>query len=247
MQKNSRLNIIKKLVSFSDNLDNIKEEIQKYGWDYEGKAYVLTKLDMINICKKYINHELSYNDIVEWANLIEGREDIDFEIKLLEDFIYLLANPDLEGKVTVFQCIEFINNINLIEQDNSKISKNTTLKEQIENKIDTVLRQYNSEGGWWESRPLKEHPYATSLKEIREQLFSNNIKDKQEGLKRLESLLLSLRAWDDYFHFAFDDGDKYKDKFVDDFNNWNEWYTFLESIVSDAKEYIKQENIDINK
>jgi len=117
------------------------------------------------------------------------------------------------------------------------------LKEQIENKIDTVLRQYDSEGGWWESRPLKEHPYSTSLKEIREQLFSNNIKDKQEGLKRLESLLLTLRAWEDRYNvFSKDD----KNTYVDNFNNFNEWYDFLKSIVSDAKEYLKQENIDID-
>ena len=122
------------------------------------------------------------------------------------------------------------------------------LKKQIENKIDTVLRQYNSEGGWWESRPLKEHPYATSLKEIREQLFSNNIKDKEEGLKRLESLLLSFRAWEMYLEYYDDQGgDKYKDRYVDNFNNWDEWYEFLKSIVFDAKEYIKQENIDIDK
>ena len=116
------------------------------------------------------------------------------------------------------------------------------LKEQIENKIDAVLRQYELEGEKWESRPLQEHPYATTLKEIRDQLFSNNTKDKQEGLKGLESLLLSFRAWEMYLEYYDDQGgDEYKDKYVDNFNNWDEWYEFLKSIVSDAKEYIKQE------
>jgi len=242
-KNNSRLDTIKKLVSFSDNIENIKDEIQKYSWDYEGKPYVLTKIDMINICKKYINHELSQNDIVIWANLIEGREDIDFEITMLEDIIYLFANPNLEGAATVSKCEEFIKKINSKEQINNKISKNTTLKEQIDHKIDTVLRQYELE--WDESIQRRKHPYIKELQKIKDLLFSKDLNQQKKGLKGLESLLLSLRAWDDYFHFSFDSGDKYKDKFIDNFNNWNEWYEFLESIVSDAKEYLKQENIDI--
>ena len=119
------------------------------------------------------------------------------------------------------------------------------LKEQIGNKIDTVARQYKLE--WDESIQRREHPYIDRLQKIKDLLFSKDSDQQQNGLKELESLLLSLHAWDGYFHFSFDQGDKYKDKFVDNFNNWNEWYTFLERIVSDTKEYLKQENININK
>ena len=211
---------------------------------------------------KYLKEETSPDSMQYFLNLIEitelfGGQDISNEtaFEIANSIVYLWnlkisdKNLDKFGKARVVydeEYDEIFVTIDLKDNQSSKYSSNTTLKEQIENKIDTVLRQYDSEGGWWESRPLKEHPYSTSLKEIREQLFSNNIKDKQEGLKRLESLLLSLRAWDNYFHYAFDYGDKYKDKFIDDFNNWNEWYAFLESIVSDAKEYLKQENIDID-
>ena len=113
------------------------------------------------------------------------------------------------------------------------------LKEKLEKKIDTVIKQYESEwdGILYDER--QEHPYIEVLKEIEQELFSNDLNLKKKAIKGLESLLLSYRAWEDGYSDTFSDqGDKYQDKFVDDFKNWDEWYGFLESIVEDAKEYV---------
>ena len=114
------------------------------------------------------------------------------------------------------------------------------LKEELEKKLDTVIRQYKL--NWNVEIQLREHPYIEVLKEIEQELFSDDLNLKKKGLKRLSDpngLLLSYRAWEDgYYDTIFDQGDKYQDKFVDDFKNWDEWYSFLESIVEDAKEYV---------
>ncbi len=114
------------------------------------------------------------------------------------------------------------------------------LKEELEKKIDTVIRQYKL--NWNVEIQFREHPYIEVLKEIEQELFSDDLNLKKKGLKRIadpNGLLLSYRAWEDGYSDTFSDqGDKYQDKFVDDFKNWDEWYGFLESIVEDAKEYV---------
>ncbi len=105
------------------------------------------------------------------------------------------------------------------------------LKEKLEKKIKTVFKQYKLQD--------EENVYIEVLKEIEQELFSNDLNLKKKAIKGLESLLLSYRAWEDGYSDTFSDqGDKYQDKFVDDFKNWDEWYSFLESIVEDAKEYV---------
>lgn len=110
------------------------------------------------------------------------------------------------------------------------------LKEQLEKKLNTVIRQYKL--NWNVEIQLREHPYIEVLEEIEQELFSTDVNLKQKAIKGLKSLLLSYRAWEDGYSDTFSDqGDKYQNKFVDDFKNWGEWYDFLESIIVDAEEY----------
>ena len=114
------------------------------------------------------------------------------------------------------------------------------LKEKIAKNIDIVLRQYKLEN--WDEERNGTHPYYLTLKKLEEEFISNDISKIKKGVKGFESLLLSYRAWEDGYHKYFADrGDKYKDKFIDNFNNWTKWYAFLESLVKDAKEYYKQQ------
>jgi len=109
---------------------------------------------------------------------------------------------------------------------------NNKLEQQIKNKINTVIRQYELDG--------VATVYIPILREIEQEFFSDDLLLQEKGLKGFDSLLLTLRAWENYFDAASDHGDKYKDMFVDSFNNFDEWYQFLEDLVADAQEYHKQ-------
>jgi hypothetical protein len=108
------------------------------------------------------------------------------------------------------------------------------LKDKIEKKIDVVLKQYMDS---------PQEVYAPTLKEIKKDFFSNDIKLQENSIARFKSLLLTFRAWEplDYYFIG-----EHKDKFVDDFNNVNEWYDFLESLVKDIEEYhdARRNNLD---
>jgi len=107
-----------------------------------------------------------------------------------------------------------------------------TLEQQIKNKINTVIRQYEL--------GVTSTVYIPTLREIEQDFFSDDLSLQEEGLKGLDDLLLTLRAWENYFEASSDHADKYKDMFVDSFNNFDEWYQFLEDLVADAQEYHKQ-------
>ena len=63
---------------------------------------------------RYISGELAKDDVEGRANLIECREDIEFEVSKegdLENTIYRLANPDLEWEVNQELCRKLINEL----------------------------------------------------------------------------------------------------------------------------------------
>ena len=101
------------------------------------------------------------------------------------------------------------------------------LKEQISHKIDMVLRQYNISGS--------KKVYAPILLELKEKLFSGNKELEEEALKGMKSLLLTIRAWDGY------DYSKNPDDFIDDFNDFEEFYVFLEGFIQDVEIYVKSD------
>ncbi len=101
------------------------------------------------------------------------------------------------------------------------------LKEQISHKINMVLRQYNLIGGY--------DPYSPKLLKLKEKLFSGNKELEKEALKGMKSLLLTIRAWDGY------DYSKNPDDFIDDFNDFEEFYVFLEGFIQDVEIYVKSD------
>ena len=100
---NKRMLILSNLINFDKPLNEIKLELRELEWDYNGKEYVVTIKEVINVINKYKTNKISAFELEEWANLIECREDIKFEEKnfnKLNNIIYTLANPVLEGEIS---------------------------------------------------------------------------------------------------------------------------------------------------
>lgn len=91
-----RLHLIQCLLTFSQPLMETIVQLAEIEWDYEGDCVELTKEHLHSALQKYLNGILSGEDIELWANQIEGREDIEFEISgehVIQDILYQLANP----------------------------------------------------------------------------------------------------------------------------------------------------------
>lgn len=106
-----RQTILSSLLNFSKNIDEIRIELQSLPWDYDGSPVIFSRSHILNILLRFLRKEVNEIEVENWANLIEGREDIDFENGYsdeLSQMIYQLSNPELERKLDIDTCKEMI-------------------------------------------------------------------------------------------------------------------------------------------
>jgi len=101
---NTHYQILQSLLDFDQPLDALKKEIKTLPWDSEEEVIILKKDHLFKILEKFTNQQLDSDELSEWANLIEGREDIGFEEKdeeILKKIIFEMANPEINEPITV--------------------------------------------------------------------------------------------------------------------------------------------------
>ena len=95
--------VLQQLISYSGDLNIILLELSSYGWDFEEAVIILTHEHILSILERYLSGELTQQQLEDWGNAIEGREDIDYEEAYEEhiaDAIHHLANPLLTEPIT---------------------------------------------------------------------------------------------------------------------------------------------------
>ncbi|MEA5534804.1 hypothetical protein [Crocosphaera sp. XPORK-15E] len=100
----TRLELLNALINFNQPLSKILPSLNTFKWDFEQELIILKRQHIIQILNRYLADELSVNDIENWANGIESREDIGYEENdedFLINIIYELANPYLTQQLSV--------------------------------------------------------------------------------------------------------------------------------------------------
>lgn len=110
-----RLIAIKKLVEFSEDIRIISERLKFFNWDYAGQGVPLTRKNLIKTLQRFLDDEINMRTVEEWANLIECREDIEFDSAIISEIIYELANPYLTQPLNKVRASELLFNL----QENS--------------------------------------------------------------------------------------------------------------------------------
>ncbi|MFK7825195.1 MAG: hypothetical protein AB8G05_13655 [Oligoflexales bacterium] len=93
--KKSRERVLKDLICFSAPIEELKHLLSQFSWDSESEVDLRSE-DLVNLLHRYLNKQISSDDLSEWANLIECREDLRYEDEV-KQIIFEAANPDLEG------------------------------------------------------------------------------------------------------------------------------------------------------
>jgi hypothetical protein len=107
----NRKDILTDLVFFKSDLSELQNELSRYSWDVEEPTLIISKHDFSNVLKRCIGSEINFKDLVSWANLIECRDDLDFEIEELQEIVFELANPEINGEITKERLQEIINEL----------------------------------------------------------------------------------------------------------------------------------------
>ena len=88
------------LVRFSFPVDELRSMLTTFPWDFETPLAVLEPADIQRSLRRYLGGDLSADDICDWANLIEMRDDVDYQsTELVEDFVFAAANLELQGAI----------------------------------------------------------------------------------------------------------------------------------------------------
>lgn len=98
-----RQDILKKLLRFEGSLSEIQHQLRQFDWDSEDELAVLRRSDIASILDRNSQGLLSAGDLEDWANTIEGRDDIGYEAgygDLIHEVIFELANPELNAPLT---------------------------------------------------------------------------------------------------------------------------------------------------
>nr|WP_300311505.1 hypothetical protein [Halomonas sp.] len=107
----NRFDALRDLIGFNKPVSVLSDTLKNYEWDYDGEPFIITPLYVRKILIRFLNKEFSAQDLEDWANLIEGREDLEFEEAYndeIENIIYSLANPVLQGEITFDSCSQLL-------------------------------------------------------------------------------------------------------------------------------------------
>ena len=96
-----RAEVLKGLAEFQTSYDSLLNELQTFGWDWEEEPLLVLKpRHVISALNRFLGGSISAAQLEDWANIFEVRDDVQFETKALQDFIFRLANPILNGAIT---------------------------------------------------------------------------------------------------------------------------------------------------
>ena len=94
-----RKQLLLDLILLRGKTQDIKHEPSKQSWDSVSPIVKIDTQSMIFVLTKYIKGEISTDELEEWANLVECRDDIEIP-SLIQEFIFELANPEINGDIT---------------------------------------------------------------------------------------------------------------------------------------------------
>lgn len=95
----SRVKVLSDLIQLKGNLLDLQNELAQYPWDCENPLFIMNKKEIKNILLKCLSKEITIHELVEWAAIIECRDDIDFNPEVLQEIIFEIASPALYGEI----------------------------------------------------------------------------------------------------------------------------------------------------
>jgi hypothetical protein len=77
--------------------------LQRFPWDSDVELRTLTRVDAVRALRRYGAGGLSADELEQWAQALEGRDDVGLEDgyeDLLKDFLFELSTPELTEPIT---------------------------------------------------------------------------------------------------------------------------------------------------
>jgi len=98
----TRRQVLEHLIAFRHPLDRIQAALVTFPTDSPTEFVFLTSGDISRILRRYLDGALDGDQVEDWANMLEGRDDVGFEEpqELVKETLHELANPLLTQPLT---------------------------------------------------------------------------------------------------------------------------------------------------
>lgn len=100
----TRASLLRLLIAAERPPEEVVARLASFGWDSEDELVELTAVDAISVLRRFRHGSLDEQALREWADAIEGREDIEYQPAaraVLSDLVFELANPEITVPLTL--------------------------------------------------------------------------------------------------------------------------------------------------
>ncbi len=94
----NRAESLHQIITFGKQRDEAFMSLVKLGYDHDAEPFSLTTAVLTEVLSLYMADAISADDLEEWANFVETRDDINGQA--IEGYIYALAEPEVMGDIT---------------------------------------------------------------------------------------------------------------------------------------------------
>ena len=92
-----RKRILADLIRLRGDVYELGKALSNFPWDCELPLVMLLASDLASAVARADQGQISRDDLEYWANLIEGRDDVDYENEGVREELHRLANPYLNN------------------------------------------------------------------------------------------------------------------------------------------------------
>lgn len=83
-------------------------ELKTYPWDIPEALVSLDASDILSILERFLQGALTAEDVEQWANALEIREDVECRDEQVKEALFELANPSITEPLTRDRAIRLV-------------------------------------------------------------------------------------------------------------------------------------------
>jgi hypothetical protein len=108
----TRKEILTDLILYKKELGTIQKELSIFAWYSNTPLVILNTTEIKEVFDNYLNENISNEELDDWANAIEMREDIGFGSDKIKEIIFNIANPILTESISKQKIEQYIVGLN---------------------------------------------------------------------------------------------------------------------------------------
>lgn len=105
----ARARLLQELLHFRRPIADVARDLSVFGWDSEQALVRLQTVHVVDVLTRFLSGEIGREDVEDWANAIECREDVDIvPDSQAANALNELANPVQSRPLTKQSAVEWI-------------------------------------------------------------------------------------------------------------------------------------------